>query len=113
MLRKDNNKSELLRFLSEDLIKWFDNEDRQLVITDGEAALRKLALPDLASLALCSHEDVDSRCFRQPIQPSIGHHNIMIRSVDTGVVVLTVSVAHGFQTEDELWLAFRSGKCFQ
>ena len=37
----------------------------------------------------------------------------MIRTVDTDVVVLAVSVAEGLQPEDELWLAFGTGKSFQ
>ena len=42
-----------------------------------------------------------------------GHHKIVVRTVDTDVVVLAVSVTQGFQPEDELWLAFGTGKCFQ
>ena len=34
-----------------------------------------------------------------------GHHKILIKTVDTDVVVLAVSVAQGLLPEDELWLA--------
>ena len=47
-LRVDSNKTDLFRFLSEALLKWFVQEDKQLVITDGEAVLSKSPLPDLA-----------------------------------------------------------------
>ena len=42
-----------------------------------------------------------------------GHHKIMVRTVDTDVVVLALSVVQGFQPEDELWLTFGTGMCFQ
>ena len=54
-LRVDSNKTELFRFLSAALMEWFDQEDKQLVITDGEAVLSKPLLPDLISLAPCNH----------------------------------------------------------
>jgi len=47
---------ELFRFLSAALMEWFDQEDKQLVITDGEAVLSKPLLPDLISLAPRNHE---------------------------------------------------------
>jgi len=34
------------------------------------------------------------------------HRAILIRTVDTDVVVLAVSLAHELQSEDKLWLAF-------
>ena len=42
-----------------------------------------------------------------------GHHKILIKTVDTDVVVLAVSVAQGLLPEDELWLAFGTGKSFR
>ena len=39
-----------------------------------------------------------------------GHHKILIRTVDTDVVVLAVYVAQGLQAGVELWLAFGTGK---
>ena len=52
----DCNKIELFKFMSEAAIKWFDEEDKQLVITDEEGVLSKPPLEDLASLTPCSHE---------------------------------------------------------
>ena len=42
-----------------------------------------------------------------------GHNKIMIRTVDTDVVVLAVSVVHHLQPENELWIAFGTGKGFR
>lgn len=42
-----------------------------------------------------------------------GHHKIQIRTVDSNVVVLAVMVAHTMPDEDELWIAFGTGKSFR
>ena len=60
-LHMDANKTQLFLFLSEAFIQWFDIEDKQLVITNGEEVFSKpLLLPDLASLTPCNHEEADS-----------------------------------------------------
>ena len=113
-LRVDTNKTELFKFLSEAIFRWFDQDDKQLVITDGEAVLSKPPLLDLALLAPCSHEEADSRMLLHASHAANhGHHKILIKTVDTDVVVLAVSVAQGLQPEDELWLAFGTGKSFR
>ena len=43
----------------------------------------------------------------------IGHHSIVIRTVDTDVVVLAVSVVQELQPENELWLAFGTDRSFR
>ncbi|KAJ8395934.1 hypothetical protein AAFF_G00026420 [Aldrovandia affinis] len=114
-LRVDSNKTELFRFLSAALMEWFDQEDKQLVITDGEAVLSKPLLPDLTSLtAPCNHEEADSRMLLHASHAGQhGHHAILIWTVDTDVVVLAVSLAQELQPEDELWLAFGTGQSFR
>ena len=42
-----------------------------------------------------------------------GHQTVVIRTVDTDVVVLAVSMAQHLQPADELWAAFGSGKGFR
>ncbi len=41
-----------------------------------------------------------------------GHHKILVRTVDTDVVVLAVMVAETLSLEHEVWLAFGTGKNF-
>ena len=113
-LRVDTNKTELFKFLSQVIFTWFDQDDKQLVITDGEAVLSKPPLLDLALLAPCSHEEADSRMMLHVSHAANhGRHKILIKTVDTDVVVLAVSVAQGLLQEDELWLAFGTGKSFR
>ncbi|KAL8559114.1 hypothetical protein ACOMHN_046162 [Nucella lapillus] len=110
-LRVDSNKTELFRFLSASLMECFDQEDKQLGITDGEAVLSKPLLPYLTSLAPCNHEEADSRMLLHASHAAQhGHHAILIRTVDTDVVVLAVSLAQELQPEDKLWLAFGTGQ---
>ena len=79
VLRVDTNKTELFKFLSEAIFKWFDQDDKQLVITDGEAVLSKPPLLDVALLAPCSHEETDSRMLLHVSHAANhGHHKILI-----------------------------------
>ena len=114
LLRVDSNKTELCRFLSAALMERFDQEDKQLIISDGEAVLSKPLLPNLTSLTPCNHEEADSQMLLHASHTAQhGHHAILIRTVDTDVVVLAVSLAQELQPEDKLWLAFGTGLSFQ
>jgi len=88
-------------------MEWFNQEDKQLVITNGEAVLNKPVLPDLTSLVPFNQEAADTRMLLHASHAAQhGHHSILIRTVDTDVVVLSVSLAQELQSEDKLWLAF-------
>ena len=113
-LRVDSNKTELYKFLSHALFDLFNQEKKQLVITDGELVLSKPPLHDVASLSPCSHEEADSRMLLHASHAAhCGHHKILIRTVDTDVVVVAVSVAQSLGSEYGLWLAFGTSKYFQ
>jgi len=114
-LRVDTNKKQLFKFLSEAVLQWFNLKDKQLFITDGEEEVcSKPPLSDLSSLAPCTHEEADSRMLPHASHAARhGHHKIMIRTVDTDVMVLAVLVAQNLQPENELWIAFGTGKRFR
>jgi len=113
-LRVNSNKTELFRFLSEAVLNWFDMEDKQLVITDGQEVISKPQINNVVSLSPCNHEEADSRMLLHAKHATqYGHHNILIRTVDTDVVVLAIFVAQTLAPEDELWLAFGIGKNFR
>ena len=42
-----------------------------------------------------------------------GHEKILVRTVDTDVVVLAVAVAQTLPADSELWLAFGTGTSFR
>ena len=114
-LRVDKNKIELFNFLSRALLDAFNQEGKQLVITNGESILSKPELNDFDSLSPCNHEEADSRMLLHANHAALygGNLKILIRTVDTDVVVLTVSLASILGPEYEIWLAFGSGKHFR
>ena len=106
----DINKTDLYKFLSHVLLDLFNQEEKQLVITDVGAVLSKPPIHELGSLC---HEEADS-CMLLHVSHAAhcGHHTILIRTVDIYVVVLAVSVTHSLGSECELQLAFGTGKYF-
>ena len=78
--------------------------------THGENVLITEEGADTSALALCSHEEADSRMMIHALDASLhGHRRVKIRSNDTDIVVLAVSVAPTLQL-DELWISFGSSK---
>jgi len=76
--------------------------------------LSKPVLPDLTLLVPFNQEEVDTRMLLHASDAAKhGHHAILIRTVDTDVVVLSVSLAQELQSEDKLWLAFGTGQSFR
>ena len=103
-LRVDRNKTELFHFLSNALLEAFNQQGKQLVITDSESILSKPPLHESDSLSPCNHEEADSRMLLHANHAALcGHLNILIRTVDTDVVVLAVSVAETLGPEYEPW----------
>ena len=101
----DLNKQELFTFLSKTLTESVKHQ-KELVVTDRMQVLCMPAQQDTHLLAPCSHEEADSRMMLH-IQHAAqhGHHqNILVRTVDTDVVVLA---------EVQIWLAFGTVKNFQ
>ncbi len=110
-LRVDSNKTELFDFLSDALFESFNQEDKQLVITEGELVLSNPPIDDIDSLSPCSHEEADSLMMLHVAYAAHhNHHKIIVRTVDTDVVVLDVHIAQNLSPEDELWLKFGTGK---
>ena len=65
---------------------------------------------DKAGLAPCNHEEADTRIFVHARHASVnGMKKILIRTVDTDVVILAIAFAKRLKVE-ELWVAFGVGK---
>ena len=112
-LRVDSNKTELFAFLSNALLRSFVPENKQLVITSDKEVLSKPPLPDRSSITPCTHEEVSRMLLHVAHAARNDHHKIMIQTVDTDVVVLAVAVSQTLQPDDDLWLAFGTGKSFR
>ena len=93
-MRLDLNKKELFAFLTAAISESFNHDGKQLVITDGDQVVCLPHQPDVHSLAPCSHEEADS-CMMLHVAHAAkqGHHQVLVRTVDTDVVVLAVMVA--------------------
>ena len=68
----------------------------------------------MRQLFIKTHEEVDSRRLLHVSHTAQhGHHQMLIRTVDTDVVVLAVFTINHLPTGCELWLAFGTGKTFR
>ena len=62
-LQVDENKIELFRFLSQEVIRLPTEEGKTIYSTIGTEVLCSLAAADVSSMAPCSHEEADTRLF--------------------------------------------------
>ena len=109
----DLNKKELFSFLSKALIEVCKHDGKELVVTDGDEVLCVPHQLDAHLIAPCSHEEADSRMMLHVVHAAQqGHHQMLVRTVDTDVVVLAVMVAETLLANDEIWIAFGAGKNF-
>jgi len=110
-LRVDENKTELFNFLSGVLYNSFQLADKELVITKGDDVLRKPLLLDTSALAPCNYEEADSCIMLHATHAAHnGHKKILVRTVDTDVVVLAVALARTLNEETEVWMSFGTGR---
>ena len=88
-------------------------EGKEIYTTYGESVLSATKRTDLGVLVPCTHEEADTRLMVHALDAtSRGHRRIRIRSNDTDVVVLAISVVSILQA-DEVWVTHGSGKNVQ
>ncbi|EDO29289.1 predicted protein [Nematostella vectensis] len=112
-LRDDRNKEELFKFLGESFVI-ADCHPKQVISPYGTEVLSSVPREDNFSLAPCSHEEADTRMFLHAADSVLcGHKRVVLRTVDTDVLVLAVSLLSPLKrrtSEDiELWVSFGSG----
>ena len=107
-LRDSQNKEELFKYLAE-CTAALQLEGKVIVTTYGDDVLSGGPL-EMESLAPCNHEEADTRLF---LHVSHAVHNgngkIMIRSTDTDVVVLAITLFEQIHAQ-ELWVAMGTAK---
>lgn len=107
-LRRSENKAELFAFLAKHVEALFI-PGKQLISTFSEDVISSTAL-DKDGLAPCKHEEGDTRVILHAAHAAMtGHKRIMIRTVDTDIVILCISNVTKLDVE-ELWVAFGVGK---
>lgn len=110
-LRDDENKSELFHLIAKQVkAELFPG---MVIITHDQNVMSSVP-GNLAGLMNCTHEEADTRMFVHATHGATDHgaRNILIRTVDTDVVILSISLAHKIGCEC-LWLAFGTGNTFR
>ena len=109
-LRIDANKRELFAFLVNHITHL--ETTKHLITTNGSEVVCKPQW-DTSHLAPCDHEEADTQMilhFADVVKE--GFRKILLRTVNTGVVVLAVAGAAKLNIE-ELWVAFGTAKRFR
>ena len=109
-LRVNENKEELFRLIAAKCVNNNRLSNVQLVFTAGENVLTNNDSIENLSLAPCNHEEADTRVFvHAKNMAESGHRKIMIKTVDTDVIIIAIAVFHELLLE-ELWIEFGTGK---
>ncbi|CAH3182060.1 unnamed protein product [Porites lobata] len=83
---------------------------KEIYATHGETVMTSSNRTEMNSLSPCSHEEADTRLMVHALDASLkGHRRVKIRTNDTDVVVLAISVANTLPA-DEMWITFGLGK---
>ena len=83
---------------------------KQVIVTNGKDVLCYPSSYTSEKLSPCSHEETDTRVMVH-VADAVhrGHNSVMIRTVDTDVVVLAMAAVHTLGI-NELWISFGTGK---
>jgi len=109
-LRENDNKAELFNFLADKIARVAT--PNVVIVTKEEDAVSNRTI-NLAGVALCSHEEADTRIFVHARHATeAGSKVIMVKASDTDVVVIAVSVLQALQELglQQLWVAFGQGQ---
>ena len=109
-LRVDNNKSELFHLISDRIV---NEEFAGLLIVTRDDEVLSSAPCDIAGLMSCTPEEADTRMFVHASDGAEhGMNKILLRTVDTDVVVIGISMAQNIGC-DCLRFAFGTGTTFR
>ena len=106
-----SNKSELFRYLSNQMAKTELIDQDLICAFDGTCFSHNPDI-DLTSMAPCNHEEVDTHVFLHATNSNEnGHQRVVVRTIDTDVLVLAISTFDKLQSfVEEPWLDFGAGK---
>lgn len=108
----NENKSELFSYLARKITE-SNTSGKVIVNTLQEKVLVSPPVINVDNLEPCNHEEADTRIFLHVKHAKgDGYRKVIIRTVDTDVVVLATS--YFFQLEaEEIWIAFGVGNHFR
>ena len=112
-MRIDENKTELFSFLADQAMLVQCKADKQVISTEDETTLFRIHRNDTTSLCPCTHEEADTRLLLRALDASAkGCKRVMLRTVDTDVVVLSIAMDSKINAES-FWITFGVGKNFR
>ena len=97
-LRADQNKQDLFKYLTECVTSI--DVDKQVISTYGRQVLSTIPIPsnNIGRLAPCNHEEADTRMLLHAADATqCGYTKILLRTVDTDVLVLAVAFSGKLQ----------------
>ena len=107
-LRLNENKTELFKYLAQQTTT-IDISGKQLISAYEQHVICKLP-QETVPLSPCTQEEADTRILLHACYAAKhGYDKIMIRTVDTDVVVIAAAMFHDLRLS-ELWIAFGTGK---
>src|SRR5262249_3134778 len=103
-LQVDENKIQLFQLIAKDIVE-IPSSQCMIVTTYGENVLT-LNSYDCSKMSPCNHEEADSRLFVH-VKDAVyaGHKKIVVRTVDSDVVVLAVAFFAEIKELQQLWVA--------
>ena len=103
-LRCSENKTELFRFLTKHVISEAST-DKLFVATYNDVVIVNQSI-DTPDRMPCTIKEADERMF----MPMMLQRSLMIKTVDSNVVIIAISAFHRIHGLSELWIEFGTGK---
>ena len=115
-LRSEENKQDLFQFPAQCIVSL--HEEKQVITTKGKDILCSPARNNTTNLAPCTHEEADTRIILHATDAvRDGYRTIVLRTVDTDVLVLAIAFAGILQEQQvqqvEVWVAMGIGSHFR
>ena len=111
-LKDNQNKDELFQFICQELQRSTVESTYHLLTTKADIVLSNKAT-DITAVSPCQQEEADTRMMLHLRHAAMqGHTKAYVRTDDSDVVVLTISIFHKLGLS-ELWVGFGTGKSYK
>lgn len=106
------NKTELFLYLADKVVELNVGNKKLFTTIIADHALTAQACDGLQGISPCGHKEADTRMLLHAVHAAgCGHKKLLIRTVDTDVVVLAVSQAQHLNLS-KMWVAIGTGKSY-
>ena len=115
-LRVDGNKTDLFALIAQSVMSMPVPEGKEVISTSGATVVSQPPRVDGVASLDSTHEEADTRVFVHVADMlHRGHTSIMVRTTDSDVVIIAVSVVQHLRSLglQELWVAYGTGASFR